>query len=428
MNREKSQAFHHQAQRTLVGGVNSPVRAFKSVGGDPVYFESALGAFLRDVDGNEYLDYVGSWGPMILGHGHPDVVEAIVEQARRGTSFGAPSPLEVKLAEKVASIVPSVEKVRFVNSGTEATMSAIRLARGATGRDKIVKFEGCYHGHGDSFLIAAGSGSLTFGEPDSPGVTPGTAHDTLLAPYNSLDAVRRLVEQNPGEIAAVILEPVAGNMGVIPPADGFLTGLRTLCDEAGMLLIFDEVMTGFRVAAGGAQALYGVAPDITTMGKVIGGGLPVGAYGASAELMDHVSPAGPIYQAGTLSGNPLAMAAGLATLERLTPEVYDELEQRGSQLEAGLIDAAKSAGVPACVNRVGSMLTLFFGEAPVRSLTDAKRCDAARFGRFFHHMLDAGIALPPSAFEAWFLSAAHDAAQIERTLEHASVFFRNREG
>lgn len=424
MKRELSEKLHRQALPLLVGGVNSPVRAFGSVGGTPVTMREGAGCRMRDVDGNTYIDYVGSWGPLILGHAHPAVQAALAEQIARGTSFGTPGEGELRLAEKVIEMVPSVEKVRLVNSGTEATMSALRLARGVTGREKIVKFEGCYHGHADAFLIAAGSGALTFGVPDSAGVTKGVAGDTLTAPYNDLDAVRAIVAENSDQVAAVILEPVGGNMGVVPPAEGFLKGLRELCDEAGILLIFDEVMTGFRLSAGGAQARYGVLPHITTLGKVIGGGLPVGAYGASARLMDVISPLGPVYQAGTLSGNPLAMAAGLATLQRLDQALYDELESLGAGLETGLRESAREASIPVCVNRVGSMLTLFFQEGPVVDLASAKRSDTKRFARYFHGMLDEGVYLPPSQFETLFISAAHGKEDIARTIEAARKVMR----
>jgi glutamate-1-semialdehyde 2,1-aminomutase len=423
MNRDGSKAMFEQAKKTLVGGVNSPVRAFKSVGGNPVFFQSAAGSKMTDIDGNVYLDYVGSWGPMILGHARPEVTAAIKEAAEKGTSFGAPGPLEHALAEKVIELMPNLEKVRFVNSGTEATMSAIRLARGATGRPKIIKFEGCYHGHGDSFLIKAGSGALTLGLPDSPGVPPSIAKDTLTADYNNLSSVEAILKENRGEVAAIIVEPVVGNMGVVPPKPHFLPGLRKLCDEHDALLIFDEVMTGFRVARGGAQALFEVKPDLTTMGKVIGGGLPVGAYGGSAELMDRISPVGPIYQAGTLSGNPLAMAAGLATLSLLEAAVYEKLEKYGANLQSGLTSLAEKAGVPITINRVGSMMTVFFTEAAVFDFASAKTTDTTKFGTFFSTMLDRGMYLPPSAFEAWFLSAAQDQNDLDDTLAAAEAAF-----
>lgn len=419
MKFENSMEYMAGARKVLVGGVNSPVRAFRSVGGTPVVFDEARGATLTDVDGNVYIDYVGSWGPMIVGHSHPAVTAALHEAVDKGTSFGACSPLEAELARRVAERIPSVEKVRFVNSGTEATMSAIRLARGYTGRSKVIKFAGAYHGHGDLFLIKAGSGSLTFGVPDSQGVTPGAAQDTLIADYNDMEQVRSLFAAHGEEIAAVIVEPVAGNMGVIPPAPKFLETLRLLCSRYESLLIFDEVMTGFRVARGGAQERFGVIPDLTTLGKIIGGGLPVGAVGGSAEIMDRFSPEGPIYQAGTLSGNPLAMAAGCATLDLLDEGLYAVVEERAAALEQGLTEAAAAASVPVCINRVGSMFTVFFTEGPVSNLAGAQQTDAERFGRFFHGMLDRGIYLPPSAFESWFVSAAHDEGLVVRTLNAA---------
>ncbi|MDP8255788.1 MAG: glutamate-1-semialdehyde 2,1-aminomutase [Candidatus Alcyoniella australis] len=423
MRRDSSKKMFDMAQKVLVGGVNSPVRAFRSVGGEPVFFASAKGAVMRDVDGNDYVDYVGSWGPMILGHSRPEVTRALLESVEKGTSFGAPGEMEHLLGALVCERVNSVEKIRFVNSGTEATMGALRLARGFTGRAKAIKFEGCYHGHGDSFLIKAGSGALTFGEPDSSGVTAGVAKDTLTAQFNDLESVMALADNNPGEIAAVIVEPVAGNMGVIGPRPGFLQGLRELCDRDGIVLIFDEVMTGFRVGPGSAQGLFGVTPDLTCMGKVIGGGLPVGAFGGKAEIMDNLSPLGPVYQAGTLSGNPLAMAAGYATLSLLTQDVYDALESYGARLEAGLIERAKNAGVPVAINRVGSMMTMFFTTSRVFDFASAKTTDTARFGAFFNAMLNAGVYLPPSAFEAWFISAAHVDAELEKTLDAAKAAF-----
>jgi glutamate-1-semialdehyde 2,1-aminomutase len=370
------------------------------------------------MDGNRYLDYVASWGPLLFGHADPAVVRAVRRAAGRSTSFGAPTPIEVELATIVRDLVPSIEKVRFVNSGTEATMSAVRLARGATGRPKILKFEGHYHGHADFFLIAAGSGATTLGTPNSPGVTPGTARDTLLARFNDLESVRRLVQANAGDMAAVIVEPVAGNMGCVPPAPGFLQGLRTLCDAHGILLIFDEVMTGFRVARGGAQERYGVRPDLTTLGKIVGGGLPVGAYGGRKELMDQVAPVGPVYQAGTLSGNPLAMHAGYATLRQIadTPDLYDRLEVFGAALEEGAADNLQEAGVPAFQARVGSMGTLFFTDRPVTDYSSALACDTARFARYFHAMLQQGIYLAPSQFEAFFFSTRHGERELNRTL------------
>ena len=420
MNLEKSKTLMEEARRWMPGGVNSPVRAFTAVGGTPPVIVSAEGAFLRDADGNEYLDLVGSWGPLILGHGHPAVKEAVRNALERGTSFGAPTEGEALLARRLVEAVPSLERVRLVNSGTEAAMSAVRLARGYTGRDGIVKFEGCYHGHGDCFLIQAGSGALTLGAPSSPGVTRGAAKDTFLARYNDLGSVKALFQEHPGRVAAVIVEPVAGNMGCIPPEAGFLEGLRSLCTEEGALLVFDEVITGFRVAPGGAQARFGVTPDLTVLGKIIGGGLPVGAYGGRAEIMARLAPEGPVYQAGTLSGNPLAVAAGLAAVEALSAEPpYDRLEALGARLEAGLRKHMEAAPFPLAFNRVGSMATLFFGEDPVRDLASASACDTQRFARYFHEMLDRGIYLPPSPFETFFLSAAHTKEMVDRVVEAA---------
>jgi len=417
----RSEALFARALRVLPGGVNSPVRAFKAVGGVPRFLARAEGARVWDEDGREYVDHVGSWGPMLLGHSHPAVVEAIRRQAGIGTSFGAPSRLEVEIAETLTRLVPSLEKVRMVSSGTEATMAAIRLARGATGRAKMVKFAGCYHGHGDSFLIKAGSGAATFGTPDSPGVTEATARDTLIARFNDLDDARRRLQDHGGAVAAVIVEPVVGNMGVVAPRPGFLEGLRKLCDEHGALLVFDEVMTGFRVARGGAQERYGVRPDLTTLGKVIGAGLPVGAYGGRAGLMAQVAPEGPVYQAGTLSGNPLAMAAGLAQLRAIEadPQLYDRLERLGAALEAGLARAISASGHPCRVARAGSMWTLFFSAREVTDWDVAKKCDVARFGRYFHAMLERGHSLAPSQFEANFLSAAHTEKDVLDTVEAA---------
>ena len=418
----ESERLFGAAQRVIPGGVNSPVRAFGSVGGTPRFIASASGARMTDADGNGYIDYVGSWGPMILGHNHPEVRAAISEALERGTSFGAPAPGEVELAELVVELVPSVEVVRLVNSGTEATMSALRLARAATGRDRVIKFRGGYHGHADAFLVEAGSGAATLGVPSSPGVTEGAARDTLVAEFNHLPSVRSLLEEHPDQVATVIVEPVAGNMGCVPPADGFLKGLRSLCDEHGALLIFDEVMTGFRLAPGGAQERYGVMPDLTTMGKVIGGGLPVGAFGGRAELMRQVAPDGPVYQAGTLSGNPLAVSAGLATLRHLrqNPGVYDRLEQLGARLEAGLAESLEARGASLSWNRVGSMATLFFTRGPVRGWTESSRQDRDAFGRYFHGMLERGVYLPPSPFEALFISAAHTEDDIDRTVATAA--------
>ena len=411
MNRSRS--LFDAAQRVIPGGVNSPVRAFRGVGGSPFFVSHAEGAHLTDVDGRRYIDFLGSWGPLILGHAAPSVVEAVTETVRRGTSYGAPTGGEVEMAELIARAMPSVEMLRLVSSGTEAAMSAIRLARGATGRDVIVKFDGCYHGHADSLLVKAGSGGATFGVPDSLGVPPALAALTLTAPFNDLAAVTALFDARGGDIAAVIVEPVAGNMGVVPPAPGFLAGLRDLCTRHGALLILDEVITGFRVAPGGAQALYGVRADLTCLGKIIGGGLPVGAYGGRRDLMERVAPLGGVYQAGTLSGNPLAVSAGLATLRALgDPAVYARLEALGAALERGIRAAAAAAGVPVTVNRVGSMLTTFFTEGPVTDYASARRSDTARYARYFHAMLERGVFLAPSQFEAAFVSLAHGEADI----------------
>lgn len=410
-----SQSLFESAQRIIPGGVNSPVRAFRGVGGTPFFVARAEGAHIVDVDGRSYLDFLGSWGPLILGHAAPAIVEALTEAARHGTSYGAPTAGEVEMAERITRAVPSMEMVRLVSSGTEAAMSAIRVARGATGRDVIIKFDGCYHGHADSLLVKAGSGGATFGVPDSQGVPAALAALTLALPFNDLGAVSRALESRRGEVAAVLVEPVAGNMGVVPPAPGFLEGLRELCTRHGALLIFDEVITGFRVAFGGAQARFGVRADLTCLGKIIGGGLPVGAYGGSRELMSRVAPLGAVYQAGTLSGNPLAVAAGLATLRALdNPAVYDRLERLGGAFEKGIIEAAAAAGVPVTVNRVGSMLTTFFAEGPVTDYASAKRADTARYARFFHAMLDRGVFLAPSQFEAAFVSLAHSEQDLDR--------------
>jgi len=418
-----SQLFE-DAKCLIPGGVNSPVRAFRGVGGTPRFIERGEGAYLYDADGNRYVDYVLSWGPLILGHAHPLVVEAITHQAARGTSFGAPTELETELARLIIEAVPSIEMVRFVSSGTEATMSALRLARAYTGRHKIVKFEGCYHGHADALLVRAGSGVATLGLPDSPGVTPGATADTLSAPYNDLDTVATLFESNLEQIAAVIVEPVAGNMGLVPPQPGFLQGLRRLTNEHGALLIFDEVMTGFRVAYGGAGALYGITPDLICLGKVIGGGLPVAAYGGAGEIMQHVAPAGTMYQAGTLSGNPLAMAAGITTLRELhAPGTYEQLSSRAETLASGFKSAAQNVGVPLQAAAVGSMWGFFFSIGPVSDYASAKGADTNLYARFFHTMLEQGVYLAPSQFEAAFVSTQHGADEIEATLQAARVSF-----
>ncbi len=425
----RSQSLYTEAQRYMPGGVNSPVRAFRAVGGEPLFIARGEGPYIYDVDGQRYIDYVLSWGPLILGHAHPQVVGALKEAAERGISYGAPTALETELAKRVVEAVPSVEMVRFVNSGTEATMSALRLARAYTGRSKIIKFEGCYHGHADFLLVRAGSGVTTFALPDSPGVPEGTAQDTLVAPYNDLQAVDRLFSENRGQIAAVIVEPVAGNMGVIPPEPGFLEGLRGVTKAEGALLIFDEVITGFRVAYGGAQALYGVTPDLTCLGKVIGGGLPVGAYGGRREIMEMVAPLGPMYQAGTLSGNPLAMTAGIETLKVLTqPGAYQRLEDKSAQLAAGLRAAAEAARIPVFQTRVGSMFCTFFSAERVVDCASAKRSDSNKYALFFRAMLENGVYLAPSQFEAGFLSLAHSEQDIERTVRAAEVAFSGLSG
>jgi len=412
---KNSKLLFEQAQKSIPGGVNSPVRAFKAVGGDPIFVKRAKGAYMYDEDDNRYIELINSWGPMILGHGNELIEKAVADALSNSLSFGAPTAKEIEMAELICEMVPSIEKVRMVNSGTEATMSAIRLARGYTGRDKVIKFEGCYHGHGDSFLIAAGSGAATMGTPNSPGVTKGTAKDTLTAPFNDIEAVEQLVAQNENEIAAIILEPVAGNMGCVMPVEGYLQSLRKLCDKHGIVLIFDEVMTGFRLSKAGAQGVYDVQPDMTTLGKIIGGGMPVGAYGGKKEIMDYVSPQGPVYQAGTLSGNPIAMSAGIEMLKYLNEheEVYTQLEQSTAYLakEIGKVNA--SLGYNYTINQIGSMISLFFTEDPVENFEAAKNCDTARFGRYFQAMLDEGVYLPPAQFESWFISTALSTEDLE---------------
>jgi len=420
MRNSKSAKLFARAQQILPGGVDSPVRAFKAVGGTPLFIQKASGAYLTDADGRRYIDYVMSWGPLIHGHAPRSLIKALAHAARHGTSFGAPTALEVQLGERVRELMPSLERVRFVSSGTEATMSAIRVARAATRREKIIKFEGCYHGHADQFLVQAGSGLTTLGTPTSPGVTRAAAADTLVATYNDLASCERLCEAFPDQIAALVVEPIAGNMGVVPPAPGFLLGLRQLCTGRGIVLVFDEVISGFRAGSGGAQGWSGVIPDLTCLGKIIGGGLPVGAYGGRADLMRLVSPEGPVYQAGTLSGNPLAMTAGLWSLSRLTNGLYRQLAELGATLAEGLADAARRAGVAVQVNAIGSMLTPFFtSSGPVRNYQSALRSDTARYGAFFRAMIARGIYPPPSQFEAWFLSGAHTNRDVERTLKAA---------
>ncbi|RKH97789.1 glutamate-1-semialdehyde 2,1-aminomutase [Corallococcus sp. AB038B] len=425
MKHAQSQALFARAQARIPGGVNSPVRAFRGVGGDPVFFKEGSGAWLTDVDGNRYVDLVGSWGPLILGHAYPPIVEAILEAARRGTTFGAPVAAEVEFAELLCATVPSVEKVRLVSSGTEATVAAVRVARGFTGRDYILKFEGCFHGAGDPFLVKAGSGVETLGLPDSPGVPSALASLTLTAPFNDLDAVERIFNEKGKDIACAIIEPVVGNMGVLVPRPGFLEGLQKLCQKHGVLFVLDEVMTGFRLARGGAQELYGLKPDLTTLAKVVGGGMPLGAYGGRRDIMSKVAPEGPVYQSGTLSGNPVAVAAGLACVKALAaPGTYQRLEQLGLLLEEGFRAEAKAAGVPVTVNRVGSMLTVFFTAEPVFDYASAKKADTAKFGRFFHAMLQEGVYLPPSQFEAAFVSLAIGEPEVAHVLAAARKAFR----
>ena len=415
---KRSSELFAAAQQVLPGGVNSPVRAFNAVGGHPIFIKEAQGAYLTDEDNRKYIDYIASWGPLILGHAYAPVIEAVTEHAKKGTSFGIPTEVEVQIAELAVAMVPNIDKIRFVNSGTEACMSAIRLARGYTGREKIIKFTGCYHGHSDAFLIEAGSGGATFGSPNSPGVTQGTAKDTLLANYNDLASVKALFEANPQQIACVIIEPVAGNMGCVPPAEGFLEGLRQLCTENGALLIFDEVMTGFRLAKGGAQEVFGIKADIVTFGKVIGGGLPVGAFAANKQIMSYLAPEGPVYQAGTLSGNPLAMSAGLAMLTALNeqPEVFDSLAKKTAYLHEGFDNVLKRVGIPYQINSFGSMFTLFFNENPVTDFASSAKSDAVRFRKYFHGMLREGVYLPPSAFESYFLNDALTYEDLDKTI------------
>jgi glutamate-1-semialdehyde 2,1-aminomutase len=409
------------ASRILPGGVDSPVRAFKAVGGTPLFISRASGSRIEDADGDTYIDYVMSWGPLIHGHAPKGLVKALAAAASRGTSFGAPTELETRLAQRVATLMPAMERVRFVSSGTEAAMSAVRLARAATKRDRIVKFEGCYHGHADAFLVQAGSGAMTLGVPTSPGVPASVAADTLLARYNDLASVDAVVEPNARRIAAIVVEPIAGNMGVVAPRDGFLRGLREICDRHGILLIFDEVISGFRAAAGGAQQVFRVRPDLTCLGKIIGGGLPVGAYGGRADVMELVAPAGPVYQAGTLSGNPLAMTAGLWSLSELSPKLYRHMAALGSRLAAGLAEAARAASIPMQVSAFGSLVTPFFTSAPVVDLQSALTADTTAYGRFFNGMLARGVYLPPSQFEAWFLSGAHSEKDVEKTIKAAGA-------
>ncbi|MEQ6166577.1 glutamate-1-semialdehyde 2,1-aminomutase [Ekhidna sp. MALMAid0563] len=430
MNITTSKELFERAQDYIPGGVNSPVRAFKAVGGDPIFFAKAEGAYMYDEDGNSYIDLINSWGPMILGHANKKIEEAIFKAVIGSPSFGAPSRMEVELAELISEMVPSIEKVRMVNSGTEATMSAIRLARGFTKRDKVIKFEGCYHGHGDSFLIAAGSGAATMGTPNSPGVTEGTAKDTLLAPFNDLEKVKELVAANNGQIAAIIIEPVAGNMGCVLPEAGFIEGLRALCDEEDIILIFDEVMTGFRLGKGGAQEVFGVKPDLTTLGKIIGAGMPVGAYGGRKDIMDFVSPQGPVYQAGTLSGNPVAMAAGYAQLSYLNdhPEVYEQIEKTTKKILAGYQKALKKHKLNYTMNQIGSMISLFFTDKKVIDFETAKTCDTKLFGEYFRFNLENGVYLPPAQFESWFISYSIGEEEVKKIIQVFEDFLKQRQG
>ena len=421
----RSEQLFAAASRILPGGVDSPVRAFKSVGGTPLFIVRGRGAHIEDADGHNYIDFVMSWGPLLHGHAPKGLIKALGDAASRGTSFGAPTELETRLARRVAMLMPSMERVRFVSSGTEAAMSAVRVARAATRRDKIVKFEGCYHGHADPFLVQAGSGATTLGVATSPGVPASVTRDTVLARYNDLDSVHRAVDAHRGQIAAIVVEPIAGNMGLVPPRDGFLAGLRAICSREGALLVFDEVISGFRAATGGAQQVFGVRPDLTCLGKIIGGGLPVGAYGGRADVMEMVAPAGPVYQAGTLSGNPLAMTAGLWSLSELSPGLYRHLAKLGAELTAGLADAARDAGVSLQVNGFGSLLTPFFTSQPVRDYESALKADTAAYGRFFQGMLARGVYAPPSQFEAWFLSGAHTERDIAKTIKAARGAFKS---
>ncbi len=424
MKRKKSIELYRRALSMIPGGVNSPVRAFKAIGITPTFIKGAKGSKIWDVDGNEYIDYVGSWGPMILGHAHPKIVAALKKIISKGTSFGAPTPLEIRLAIKVKKAFPSMELVRMVSSGTEAVMSAIRVARGYTGRDKILKFEGCYHGHGDSLLVKAGSGAITLGIPDSLGIPEDLAKHTLTAAYNDLEGVRGLVSQFPGQIACIIVEPIAGNMGVVLPERGFLEGLRRICDEEGIVLLFDEVISGFRAAYGGAQELYGIKADLTCLGKIIGGGLPVGAYGGKEKIMERVAPLGGVYQAGTLSGNPIAMTAGIETLELLkSKKNYQDLGEKTSYLAENILRLAEERGIPLSINHTRGMLTLFFTEGPVRDYRTAKMSDTKRFAQFFIEMMEQGIYLPPSQFEAWFISLAHTQKDLDRTIDASDAAF-----
>ncbi|MDR0792977.1 MAG: glutamate-1-semialdehyde 2,1-aminomutase [Chitinophagaceae bacterium] len=421
MGYQSSRALFERAQQSIPGGVNSPVRAFKSVGGTPVFISHAKGAYLYDADGNQYIDFINSWGPMILGHAHEPVVKAIQKKVEQSTSFGAPTELEIEIAELIKTMAPNIDLVRMVNSGTEACMSAIRLARGYTGKNKFIKFEGCYHGHADAFLVKAGSGLATFNIQTVPGVTAATANDTLVCAFNDLDAVKKLVAENKGEIAAVITEPVVGNMGCVPPVAGFLEGLRKICDEENILLIFDEVMTGFRLAAGGAQEKFTINADIVTYGKVIGAGMPVGAFGGKKEIMEYIAPVGKVYQAGTLSGNPLSMIAGYTLLKELNnnPAIYDMLEQKAAYLQTGLQQVLNEAKIPFGINRSGSMMSIFFTEKRVKNFDDAASSDISFFNKFFHAMLRRGVYLPPSAYETWFISNALSQADLDKTIEAA---------